>query len=39
VTPVEVSTAQEDVIHSGDIESAGFIRDERGVRYSKEAAD
>ena len=37
--PVPVVPVEDDVIHSGDLESAGFIRDERGVRFSKEVED
>lgn len=36
---LHMSGVEEEVIHTGDLESAGFIRDERGVRFSKEAED
>jgi cyanophycin synthetase len=35
--PVEEEISQ--LSHVDDIESAGFVRDERGVRFSKEAED
>jgi cyanophycin synthetase len=37
--PVQAPLVEDEVIRSGDIESAGFVRDERGVRFSKEAED
>ena len=39
VALVQEAAIHDDSLHSGDLESAGFVRDERGVRYTKEAAD
>ena len=39
VAPVQEAAIHDDSLHTGDLESAGFVRDERGVRYTKEAAD
>ncbi|MEN9865666.1 MAG: cyanophycin synthetase, partial [Pseudomonadota bacterium] len=38
-TPATAGVVEEDVMHGTDIESAGFVRDERGVRFTKEAED